>query len=1073
MRLRPFVQLLAVLFFLFQASEGKSRLERWAVILDEPPLAEKNNAQQDSRIRAAQESLRLAAEQHGARVIHSTRLLVNAVYVLATEEQAEELRRLAGVRRVERTRPLRLGLGKAAELVDAVGAWNIIGGPDRAGQGVKIGILDTGIDHNHAAFRDFPVAPPAGYPKCRGDGCAYTNNKVIAARSYVDLLVLGEDPEISRPDDTSPRDRVGHGTAAAMAAAGRQVRGPAAAIRGIASGAYLGNYKIFGSPGVNDVTFDDVVISALEDALADGMDIVSLSFGAPALWAPKDQGAVCGLPGNEPCDLLVDAVEQAVKLGLTVISVAGNDGDLGLRLPTLNSIHSPGTAPSAITVGASTNGQAYYAGVLPEGNDVAAGERRMPAVLGNGPKPTAPLRAPLRDVARLEDDGKACAPLSRGSLAGAIALIERGDCGTTIKVLHAQQAGAVGVILFQRPGINALSPMNNLAETGIPAALIGHDNGQALKRLLAARPDRLVTIDPRLEAVPAEADLIAFFSSQGPSIGESAIKPDVTAVGTNLYLATQTYDPNGDLYDPSGYTSAQGTSFAAPMVAGAAAIAKQRYPRLSPGQLKSFVVNTAADVLDDFDYDDKLVPARWTGGGAGLLNVRDVARNNITIEPASLSFGVVTDLAQSVRRLSFTNLSTAVVTLRFEVVRRDPDRSASLALAPDSLAIPPNSSRELQVRLTGTRPAPGSYEGEIRVTGGAVPLRIPFLYLVGDGAPFNIFPLRGFDFTGVVNERLPGRLTFKVVDRYGLPVAGLPVRFRSTLGSGLIERPTERTDELGIAEARAILGPRLGEQEFAAEAGNLMVFFPGRARLRPLIETDGVVNAASLRVGSGLAPGSYATIYGRGLSDATRFAATPYLPLSLAGVSVSFDVPARRLSLPGRLHYVSENQINVQIPWELQGLNSVLMKVSLGDFSSALYTVPLSDFSPAAFEYTEQTSGRLLVAARDEFFSLIGTSNPARRGRAIQIYCNGLGPVDQPVATGEPSPSEPLARTRLAVEVSIGGRQAQVLFSGLTPGAIGLYQLNVIVPPDAPTGLQPVVITVGGISAKTATLPVQ
>ena len=86
-----------------------------------------------------------------------------------------------------------------------------------------------------------------------------------------------------------------------------------------------------------------------------------------------------------------------------------------------------------------------------------------------------------------------------------------------------------------------------------------------------------MTLDTALVERNAEFDTVAYFSSLGPSIGENAIKPEVVAVGTDLYMATQSFDPNGDMFDPSGYTAAQGTSFSAPMVAGAVALAKQRY----------------------------------------------------------------------------------------------------------------------------------------------------------------------------------------------------------------------------------------------------------------------------------------------------------------------------------------------------------------------------------------------------------------------------------------------------------------------------------------------------------------
>ncbi len=1063
--MRTLIPLALVLLSHHHQLPAQGRLERYAIVLEAPPLALAGDKADDSR--AAQENVRAAIEARGVEVLHSTNRLVNAVYVRATERQAAELAGVFGVRRVTPMRPIHRALQKATELVNAPAAWNVVGGADRAGQGVKIGILDSGIDQNHPSLKDTTSAIPAGYPKCRAADCDYTNHKVIAARSYADLLVIPEEAEISRPDDLSPRDRVGHGTAAATVAAGRESEGPAGKIRGVAPAAYLGNYKIFGSPGVNDSTFEDVVITALEDAVADGMDIVSLSFGAPALWAPADSGGVCGARANDPCDLLADAVEQAVKLGLTVVTAAGNDGDLGLQLPTLNSIHSPGVAPSAITVGASTNGQGYYAGVLPQGSD--AGQRRLRALFGNGPKPAERFTAPLRDVARLEDDGKACAPLTNGSLTGSVALILRGDCALSIKVNHAQKAGAVGVIVHQSQS-NSVTPMLGLRETGIPAMLIGKDDAAFLKTLLDRQPDRAVTLDPALKPEAWEADLVAYFSSQGPSIGDSLIKPEVSAVGTNLYMATQSYDPNGEMFDKSGYTVAQGTSFAAPMVAGAAAIARQRHPRLRPGQLKSLVVNTAADLLTDFDYDGNEIEAPWTAGGAGLLNVRDAARANLTVEPATLSFGVVSPASGTpARTLLFTNLTGSTLTLQFE------SRPNVLSLAPSSLSIPANSSRELQVRLTGgSRTAAGAYEGEIRAGGGALPLRIPFLFVVKDNTPFNIFPLTGFDFNGVVNERLPGRLRFKVVDRNGAPVSGASVRWGATLGDGHIgEEPMTRTDDLGIAEAVAFLGPRLGEQEFAAEAGNLTIYFTGMARLRPLIETNGVVNAASLRAGQGLAPGSYLTIQGRGLADSTQSPTTSYLPLSLSGVSVSFDVPSRKESFPGRIAFVSESLINVQIPWELQGVNSVRMKVSLGAFSSALYTVPLNDYGPAAFEATEEGSGRLLVAARDQAMQTIGTANPARRGQTIVVHANGLGPVDNRPATGEPTPSSPVAAVRVRPEVTIGGRPAVVQSAVLTPNSIGLYHISVTIPEDAPAGLQPLVLTANGITAKSVTIPVQ
>ena len=187
--------------------------------------------------------------------------------------------------------------------------------------------------------------------------------------------------------------------------------------------------------------------------------------------------------------------------------------------------------------------------------------------------------------------------------------------------------------------------------------------------------------------------------------------------------------------------------------------------------------------------------------------------------------------------------------------------------------------------------------------------------------------------------------------------------------------------------------------------------------------------------------------------------------------SPSFDVPSQRLSVPGRVSFVSDGQINVQIPWELQGVSSALMKVSIGDSSSSLVTVPIRNASPAPFEFTE-AAGRLLAAVVGES-GIITSDNPAVRGRAVSLYVNGLGPVDNQPASGAPASASPLSSTRIRPEVTIGGRRAEVLFAGLSPGFVGLYQVNVIVPEDTPAGLQPLVITSDGVASRASNLPIR
>lgn len=1051
------------------------RWDRYALVLEEPPLARQlgtapkawTAANQDAwrRLEAAQQLVKTRLVEAGIPVLGQTQVLLNAIYVRATETQANELRQWPGVRRVERMRSWKRHMVRALDLVNAPGAWARVGGSSQAGRGVKIAILDTGIDHTHPAFQDPSLPVPPGYPKCVASDCAFTNNKIIAARSYVDLLVLADTPEWSRPDDLSPRDHVGHGTATAMIAAGVPVSTRLGTAAGIAPKAYLGNYKIFGSPGVNDVTFDDVIFRALEDAVLDGMDVAVLPLGQPATWGPNDRGATCQLPANEPCDLRVEAVENAASLGLTVVVSAGNDGDLALEFPALTSINSPGTAPSAITVGASTNSHELASTVRVDEEHAPGALKSIRAVFGDGPKPSQPVSGRLLDVAALEPSPTACRPIAAGSLTGAIALIDRGDCSFAIKVNYAQRAGAIAVIIAQYPDLLAF-PMTGLLETGIPAVMIDGAAASQLRTYLSSHPNPRVTLDPFVAELESAPSQIAYFSSRGPAIGEGAIKPELVAPAMDVYVATQDFDPNGELWSPERFIGARGTSFAAPMVAGTIALLKQAKPGLRPTQYKSLVTNTANPNLTDFDATGALIPASVTARGAGQLDAQAALAANLTVEPATLSFGYLSP-AQPLptRTLTFTNIGNQAVNVTLAVEPPDP----RIQLTATTFQLGPGASQRIGVSLTSL-PGPGIYEGILRVRGGTVELRVPYLYVRGDGVPSNILPLHGLDFIGNVNERLPGNLLIKVIDRYGAPVANAPIQFEPATQ---VEWATAATDQLGIAEASVFLGPNPGEQEFRARLVNtpdLGIRLPGRARLVPTINQGGVVNAASFpfeKFGPGIAPGAFISIYGTHLSEATRTFSTPYLPWSLAGVSVSFDVPGRGLSFPGRLHFVSETQINVQVPWELQGQASAWIKVSIGPYTSSTpYEVPIASHAPAFFEKHDLGgTGRLVAAALDENYRELSSANPARPGRVVQLYLNGLGPVDKPPPSGEPAPLNELRYTRDTPSVTIAGRPANVLFSGLAPGS-AIYQVNVIIPPDTPPGLQEVRLSIGGVETK-------
>ncbi len=990
----------------------------------------------------------------GLRVLGSTELFVHAIYVSAEPEQEAELRALPGVVSVRKMPRIHRALDKAVQLVNVPAAWNLLNGVSRAGLGIKIGIIDTGIENSHPAFQDPSLQAPAGFPKCSGADCLFTNSKIIVARSYVQYVAAGSGPDPTvndRPDDYSVRDRDGHGTAVAMAAAGFTNAGPSDTITGVAPKAYLGNYKVFGSPGVNDYSSASAVGQALQDAFLDDMDVVVFSWGYAELQGPLDTGSACGQSGGVSCDPIALAADNAVKAGMVVVAAAGNTGVNGSSAPLLQSVLGPSTAPNVIAVGATTNSHSFYNVINVAGNSYQGN-------FGSGFIPLQPLTAPISDSALITGDGSGCTTPSGTIYQGMIVVMARGNCSFSSKVQNAMAGGAAGVLFVNNPGDDTYFPAGGLTGTPIPSFLVGYDDGQSILNSLAS--GTTATLDPTLLATSATSNLVAAFSSRGPATGSLSVKPDIAAPGTGIYTAGETYDPNGALYSASGYVSGDGTSFSAPIVAGAAALVKQAHPAMNALSIRSSIINTATQ-----DVTENGKPASVLAVGAGKLNAAAAINNNLIVSPATISFGVIKALP-AIQKIQLTNIGATPLTLSIAINRRTAENNAKTAIDLPNLTVPPGLTSTINFSLTGGVPNPGLYEGLITIQGAAGPLTIPYLYQVGDGVPYNITALYGDGDEGNVNE-LPfeGGFGFMVTDQFGLPVASYPVTYGVISGGGKIKTINPTTDAYGIATAGPVLGPQPGTNIFYAAAGPLTVTFTDTARLKPTILA--AANAASFDT-KPVAPGSYIVLAGTGLSDITQVASFLPLPLVLAGVTVSFD--AGTVSVPGRIYYVSPGQISVLVPWELAGYTSAKVKVSVGFSTGSVFTVPLAPVSPAVFEYT--AGKQLIAAALDENYALLGPSNPALQGHTIQLYCNGLGPVSNAPASGSPAVASPLSQTVTAPVVTIGGKPAQVVFSGLTPSTVGLYQLNVVVPATG-TGLQPVVVSIGGATAKTSQVYVQ
>ena len=858
-----------------------------------------------------------------------------------------------------------------------------------------------------------------------------------------------------------------------MIAAGRAVQVPGGpTITGVAPAAFLGNYKVVGSTDIQEFARQAAILQAMDDAAGfDGMDILVLSLGGIATYTPADRGSVCSDDPNTICDPLAEAARVATEnYGTLVVVAAGNDGDRGEVFPTLNAISSPGTSPAAISVAATTNSRQLVS-TLRGGSGAPSSLQAAPVLFGNGPRPQGAISGRIRTAESTGNDGFACDPLPAGSLAGVMVLVRRGNCDFEDKVLAAQAAGAMAVVVSNRAGQEFPITMTGLVNATIPAVMIGNAAGTALAGYINSNANATVTLDPQLVAVATTADQIADFSTRGPSI-DMNVKPDVAAPGVAIHAATQSQDPNGSAYDPTGFATLEGTSFSTPFVAGVAALAWQHDINLSPLNIKSRVVNTATPVMEGSS------PARAVAQGAGKVNARGAINPGAVAEPVSISFGALANAAAlpATRELLLANIGAAADTFRIEVQQRDADSNARVLVNGNtsfSVQIGSNQATRLTVTLTGTLPRAGLYEGVIRVQGtsGPADLRIPYHYGVASGQARNIFPIAGDGSIGTVGKPLPDILILKLVDASGLPVANADVQFRVTQGGGTIVQADARTDRYGIAAADVDLGPDIGDQTYTATAAGLTTTFFTAARPEPRINTGGVVNGASFASGRTVAPGSIISIFGEALAEATRGAIRVPLPLALYHTSVSFDYPDTGLSVASRLFFISPSQVNAQVPWEFAGLPFAMVKVRINDSVSAVYRLELSDNSPGIFEY--ETGGQKFGVVTHANGQLVTPSNPARAGETVIVYATGVGPVDQVQATGEAASGQTLVRTRQTPAATLEGEAGEVIFSGLAPGFVGLNQINVTLPRSARAGTRPLVVTANGISSNTVSLAIQ
>jgi subtilisin family serine protease len=620
-----------------------------------PKSFDKNNAavrSYTSELAAAQDKV-LARAGAGTEKIYSYRYSLNGFAARMTEAQAHKVEHFDEVLRVweDEIRPLATNyspqfLGLFEPTVGLRGA------PGLDGDGVVIAIIDSGITPEHPALKDTREAdrprlcqtsfaddtllglwlcriykiqedkllydPPENWngvcqvgERFEATAC---NNKMIGARYFIDGAQSSGPIDIG--ELISARDVDGHGTHTATTAAGSRVNASIfgtllGAVEGIAPRARIAAYKACwlrpGDLRASCNTSD--LANAIDFAVADGVHIINYSVGSSLRTA------------TAPDDI---ALMAAAKAGILAAVAAGNEG------PNLGTIGSPAGAPWVITAAASSrDGQRFEEALEVLSPSTVAGKY---AVREASFTPRLIDRDPIEGQLVLVDDDDdtlddgsagttfdACEPLVNGTdISGNIAFIQRGGCDFETKIANAEDAGAIAALVFNIAG-KPIVMTGTPGFSDIPALMIGQSDGNLILAELDADQIVNLVLDKGFFLTEQETgNIMGAFSARGPAPVQDILKPDVTAPGINI-LAGFTPDAANSVAGEN-FAYITGTSMATPHVAGVAALLRQAHPDWSPAAIKSALMTTARQ---DVNQQDGSTPANPFDFGSGHIVPND------------------------------------------------------------------------------------------------------------------------------------------------------------------------------------------------------------------------------------------------------------------------------------------------------------------------------------------------------------------------------------------------------------------------------------------------------------------
>ena len=714
---------------------------KWFVELASPPASKGTSK---VALKAERDAFKSGAAAEGVKLTegYAYDSLWNGMSVSVAPSQVATLRSVPGVKAVYPVETVSLpdlrsenGGTSDIDLKNALGLTGANIAQDELGldgSGETIAIIDSGLDYTLPEFGG-----------CFGVGCKVRGGFDLVGDSYnatpgpaFDGTPHPDgDPLPCDPDAADRAEVLGAGTS--DAAHGTHVAGIAAAdgrghvddgqVVGVAPGAKLLAYRVFGCNGGTD---SDVLIHAMELALADHANVVNMSIGAAFNNWPQYPTAVAA-------DNLVDA-------GVTVVTSIGNSGVNGGQLWSAGA---PGVGRKVIGVASFDNRKA----TLPA---FRVGTRMVTYNRAAGSLATVPLSGDGEIVATgtpaTVGDGCVNAP-APGSLIGKIALIRRGSaappaptCGFYNKAINAQNAGAIAVVIYNNVA-GALNPTVAPVPAGappvnIPVAAITAADGAAIFSNLAT-DHTLTWTDQVLETPLATAGLISDFSSFGTD-AELGLKPDLGGPGGQIY-STWPHQQFG------GHNTISGTSMSSPHVAGLAALLLQaKHNNVSPAMVQTLLMNTALPKGVNIAPGAGLEPT-WRQG-AGLAQIVEAVTTPASVTPAKISLGEGNGGSST---LTLSNTSSAPITYNLSgltTVGTGPSAAAgavypfnfsyllgsnTATFSSPSVTVPAGGTASVRVTIqAGAWPDKSLYGGYVVLTprGGGITLRVPYVGLMGD-----------------------------------------------------------------------------------------------------------------------------------------------------------------------------------------------------------------------------------------------------------------------------------------------------------------------------------------------------